>query len=67
LLTVKQRLPTLKDLTGAAGAPVEVPERIEIAAQAEEAEPTRPRSTAKKEAKKAAVRKPGAVKVRGKV
>jgi bifunctional non-homologous end joining protein LigD len=67
VLTLKQKLPTLKELTGAAGAPAEVPERIEIAAQAEEVEPVRPRSTAKKKAKKAAGRKPGAGSVRRKV
>jgi bifunctional non-homologous end joining protein LigD len=67
VLELKQKLPTLKELTGAATAPAEVPERIEIAAQAEEVETPSVRSKVEKKAKKAAIRKPRTVKVRRKV
>jgi bifunctional non-homologous end joining protein LigD len=53
VLTLKQKLPTLKDLVGAA-APEE-PERIEIAAQAEEDPP--PAATRRKPKKKTAATK----------
>jgi bifunctional non-homologous end joining protein LigD len=50
VLTLKQKLPTLKELTGGAVAPETEPERIEIAAQAEEENPKPARRTQKKSA-----------------
>jgi bifunctional non-homologous end joining protein LigD len=57
VLTLKQKLPTLKELTGAGGSEEEVqPERIEIAAQAEEeSPPVAPRRDNRKARKKVAV------------
>jgi bifunctional non-homologous end joining protein LigD len=56
VLTLKQKLPTLKELTGAV-APEAKPERIEIAAQAEEDDPKLPRRTQKKSPQKRTTRK----------
>jgi hypothetical protein len=50
VLKLKQKLPTLKELTGAA-APGAKPERIEIAAQAEEDVPKPARRAQKKSEK----------------
>jgi len=51
VLKLKQKLPTLKELTGAV-APEAAPERIEIAAQAEEDSPTAARRAQKNSGKK---------------
>ncbi len=51
VLTLKQKLPTLKELTGAVPPEAE-PERIEIAAQAEEDSPKPARRTQKKSQKR---------------
>src|SRR5712692_7920893 len=51
VLELKQRLPTLKELTGAV-APEAAPQRIEIAAQAEEDSPTAARRAQKNSGKK---------------
>jgi len=56
VLKLKQKLPTLKELTGAV-APQAGPERIEIAAQAEEDSPKPPRRTQKKSSQKRTTRK----------
>jgi bifunctional non-homologous end joining protein LigD len=51
VLKLKQKLPTLKELTGAV-APEAKPERIEIAAQAEEDSPKTVRRAQKKSSRK---------------